>query len=201
MTLVEAEARLRSASGASLPLPGRRWVSPCDEADKAVIARATAPVLDVGCGPGRHTQALAEQGVVVLGVDLSDHAVAIARDKGLGVLARSIFDAVPRAGRWNSALLLDGNVGIGGDPARLLSHVASLLRPEGQLLVEIEERATLSSMESVRLEIGDEAGPWFDWAQVDLQGLSTLAGEAQLEVTDVWSVRDRWFAALNAGPT
>jgi len=38
-------------------------------------------VLDVGCGPGRHSLALARRGLEVLGVDLSPDFLALARDK------------------------------------------------------------------------------------------------------------------------
>jgi len=36
-------------------------------------------VLDVGCGPGRHALALARRGLEVVGIDLSDDFVALAR--------------------------------------------------------------------------------------------------------------------------
>src|SRR5437773_12245398 len=37
-------------------------------------------VLDVGCGPGRHAFALARLGIDVVGVDLSEDFIALARD-------------------------------------------------------------------------------------------------------------------------
>src|SRR5438132_11835889 len=37
-------------------------------------------VLDVGCGPGRHALALARRGIDVVGVDLSDDFISLARD-------------------------------------------------------------------------------------------------------------------------
>lgn len=37
-------------------------------------------VLDVGCGPGRHALALAERGIEVHGIDISDRFVALASD-------------------------------------------------------------------------------------------------------------------------
>src|SRR6476661_243548 len=41
--------------------------------------RAGSRVLDVGCGPGRHSLALARRGVDVVGVDHSEEFVALAR--------------------------------------------------------------------------------------------------------------------------
>ena len=37
-------------------------------------------MLDVGCGPGRHALALARRGFDVVGVDLSEDFIALARD-------------------------------------------------------------------------------------------------------------------------
>ena len=36
-------------------------------------------VLDVGCGPGRHAHALARAGVEVVGVDISERFIDLAR--------------------------------------------------------------------------------------------------------------------------
>ncbi len=55
-----------------------------------------------------------------------------------GRSTRSVFDRVPGAGRWRTALLLDGNIGIGGDPAALLRRVAELLRRDGTVLCECD---------------------------------------------------------------
>src|SRR5690606_4595963 len=46
----ELWARRRDGSLAQLPL--QRWLGPLSEEDDEVLARAVAPVLDIGCGPG-----------------------------------------------------------------------------------------------------------------------------------------------------
>src|SRR5207249_2951296 len=111
-----------------LAAPGGTWWLPAAQVDRHALTRAVGPVLDIGCGPGRHVVALAEMGVPVLGIDVTADALAAARTRGALVLERSVFDRVPGAGRWGTALLLDGNLGIGGEPVMLLSRVASLLR-------------------------------------------------------------------------
>jgi SAM-dependent methyltransferase len=53
------------------------------EVDFLVEQLGLAPgtrVLDVGCGPGRHARALAQRGIVVHGVDISQRFVDLARD-------------------------------------------------------------------------------------------------------------------------
>ena len=47
-------------------------------------------------------------------------------------LRRSVFDPLPGEGRWGTALLLDGNIGIGGDPRALLAPDWRELRRPGR---------------------------------------------------------------------
>ena len=189
-------SRLCRTDGTELPRSGDLWLARVDAVDAAVLDRAVGPVIDLGCGPGRHSQALAERGVVVLGIDLSKHAIGLARSKGVSVLERSIFESIPRAGHWETALLLDGNIGIGGDPAKLLHRAGELLSPTGRLLVEVNDK-TEENM-TVYLEISGEAGPSFEWASVGKDDLASVAGDAGLTVTEAWTIDGRHFALLKA---
>ena len=96
------------------------WNRPADDHEHEVLARCVGPTLDVGCGPGRLTAALAERGQVALGIDVVGDAVGQTLQRGGSALRRSVFDPVPGEGRWRTVLLADGNVGIGGDPVALL---------------------------------------------------------------------------------
>ncbi len=192
-------ACLRASDGRALPMRADRWLAPLAADDEAVLARAAPPVLDVGCGPGRHVLALAERGVLALGIDITPAALDLARRRGAPVLARSVFDRIPGAGRWASALLLDGNLGIGGEPAALLERVAALLEPGGTVLVELESPRTSSATEWVRFDIGGVEGPWFAWTGVGADQLAAPAAAAGLRVEEVWPGGNRWFGALRRG--
>src|SRR5205823_3156920 len=152
-------AVLRSRSGSTVPLPVTRWIEDPAADEELVLERAISPVLDVGCGPGRHVVALGRRGIMALGVDVSPHAVDLARRRGAPVLRRSIFDRLPGANRWGSALLLDGNIGIGGSPVTLLMRIASLLRPGGRVLAELAGPGTATAVMDVRVETDDARGP------------------------------------------
>src|SRR5246500_3591227 len=121
---------LRTADGRALPLQLSRWCGLPDTADEELLRHCRGPVLDVGCGPGRLTVALTERGIPALGVDISQAAVAQVRRAGAPALHRSVFDPLPAQGRWATVLLADGNIGIGGVPARLLRRCAELAAPD-----------------------------------------------------------------------
>ena len=189
-------AALRADSGRVLRLDGRRWVEPVTAADERLLELVDGPVLDVGCGPARHVLALARQGVLTLGIDVSPPALVLARRRGAPVLERSIFERVPAAGRWGTALLLDGNLGIGGAPAVLLRRVRELLRPAGRLLVEVSGPGHGPGVERVRFEADGVPGPWFWWAYVGADAVEGVARDAGLRICRQWSDDGRWFAWL-----
>ena len=139
-----------------------RWLRGTDDADATVLARCTGPVLDIGCGPGRFVSTLNAQGVAALGVDIARTAVALTRAQGLPALLRDVFAAVPGEGRWPTVLLMDGNVGIGGDPGRLLDRIRELLGPAGRLLVETHPYDAVHDLLDVRFSVdGRDEGPQF----------------------------------------
>jgi SAM-dependent methyltransferase len=187
---------LRSADGRARATALRRWLGPVGAVDQRVLARASGPVLDVGCGPGRHVHALAMRGVLAVGVDVSPAAVRLARSHGVPVLERSIFERLPGAGSWQTALLLDGNAGIGADPALLLGRLRWLLAPGAQVLTELEPPCTGLSVVRLRLEHGQRRSGWFEWALVGFDAIGEPAREAGFEVVERWRDCDRWFACL-----
>jgi SAM-dependent methyltransferase len=188
---------LRSVCGRTFALPSERWWrDPLDE-ETRVLQLAVSAALDLGCGPGRHTVALARLGMRALGVDSSSAAVAAARARGAAVVHRSLFDRLPSEGSWGSALLLDGNVGIGGDPVRLLRRVRQLVRRGGRALVELEPPGTETESLRVRAEHAGTETEWFPWARVGVDDVAILALAAGLEPVATWVDRDRWFARLD----
>ncbi len=172
------------------------WLDATSPEDEDVLDRVVGPVLDVGCGPGRHVAALAGRGVLALGVDASLHAVQIAVNRGVPVLKRSVFGPLPGTGRWATLLILDGSIGIGGDPAALLKRGVELLDRGGLMLVEVDRPGSRSCILTARLESGTQATEWFPWAFVSADSLKDLAQECRLAVRDIWRGGERWFASL-----
>jgi len=159
-------------------------------------------VLDVGCGPGRHVLALARRGVAGLGLDIDRSLVRLARSRGAPVAEASIFGPVPAAGTWATALLLDGNIGIGADPVALLAAVASVLAPRGRILAEVAPWPTAASGYAgrgpiARVDHDGRLGSPFHWCVVDATELARFAAAARMPVTAQWSSGGRCFAQFD----
>jgi SAM-dependent methyltransferase len=192
----ERSLTIRLSDGAELPVPLERYLGPADATDEWLLASVRGPVLDVGCGPGRHLRALARRGVFGLGVDLSPVAVELARDRGTAAIVGSIFDDVPGTARWQTALLLDGNIGIGGAPARLLMRLNGLLSPGGEVLVELDPPHALTATLTATLRTGATESSPFSWARVASRDVESLAESSGLTVVDRAARGGRWFARL-----
>jgi SAM-dependent methyltransferase len=219
---------VRATDGDSWSMPIGRWLAAASDVDERVLDRATGPVLDVGCGPGRHVHALSRRGVAAIGVELSPTAVRHARNRGARVVEGSIFEVAPDPGVWATALLLDGNIGIGGRPDVLLRRVGELLRAGGTILVELDPTeeppvrpaATASGADGgpsdaprsdaagvgsspggpvrIRIESDGTTSAWFPWARVTADAIEAPARAAGMVVTERWSDGDRHFCTLTS---
>lgn len=179
------------------PLPVADWSRPPDRGDAALLALCVGATLDVGCGPGRLTADLAAAGHVALGIDVVHEAVDQTRGRGASALLRDVFEQVPGEGRWQTALLADGNIGIGGDPVALLARVRDVLDPRGRVVVELAAPGVSTTTCWARLECAGTRSRPFRWSVVGVDGIGEAAAAAGLAVTDrVPLGRDRWAGVL-----
>lgn len=171
-----ARAEVVTERGTVLALPVARWRGEATESDhRLFVDRCSGPTLDVGCGPGRLAEALAGRGVHALGLDISAEAVRQARGRGAAAVRGDVFGRVPAAGAWGHGLLADGNIGIGGDPVRLLRRVGKLVGNGGTVLVEVEPTGVGVRRHLIRLRVGGRETAPFWWARVGVDQIATLA--------------------------
>lgn len=152
------------------------WCAAASRSEVALLRTSRGPVLDAGCGPGRMLAAAADLGLKAVGVDASSAAVGQARARGAVALNRSVFDALPHEGHWGTALLLDGNIGIGGDVAALLRRMAQLVTANGSVLVEVDPLHSMDLSYPAVLQGPDgRTSSAFPWSRVGSTALADYA--------------------------
>jgi SAM-dependent methyltransferase len=159
-------------------------------------------VLDVGCGPGRHARALAARGIDVVGIDISERFIALARE---GAPERAVFvrgDA--RAMEYDTEFdavlsLCQGAFGlVPGEDADVLGRMVTALKEGGRGAV-----TAFSAYFQVRwLGEGDE----FDAGAGVNHELALVRDEGGAEETfdlwtSVWTPRELRYAVAAAGGT
>jgi D-alanine-D-alanine ligase len=134
---------------------------------------AGARVLDVGCGPGRHSLELARRGYRVVGIDPSPTMIAAAVDAA----GHMDLDPAPEfirvggeefrsAPSFEAAICLFttlGQMDESGDNAGLLEAVFAALSPGGVLIVEVPNRDWVAA----NLKVNDRFGGTDEYTAVE----------------------------------
>jgi SAM-dependent methyltransferase len=162
-------------------------------------------VLDVGCGPGRHSLALARRRFEVVGVDHSEEFVRLAAEAaaadGLTSVTFECADVreLTHVGEFDATICLcQGGFGLlgGRDETAVFGRIAATMKPGGRLAV-----SAFSAAFSLRhLEAGEE----YDPATGVLHELATVRGPDNSERQfDLWTTcftgRELELLALGAG--
>lgn len=103
----------------------------------ASLVAAPARVLDAGCGTGRTTVRLADLGYDVVGCDVDDAMLAVARDEAPGLDWRLADLATTDLGTRFDLVLLAGNVVPLVEPGTLpavAERIAAHLAPDGRVV-------------------------------------------------------------------
>lgn len=129
-----------------------------------------AAILDMGCGTGRHSVALAQHGFAVTGVDLSEHMLVKAREKAAAAGTRATFiqcDATTFTSEpvFDAAIgLCEGAMGLlgqGDDPIdrdlAVLRNIHGALKPGGRLIIN-----ALNTFRVARMKGQDPEADSFD---------------------------------------
>ena len=107
--------------------------------EREILRDVDGPVLDLGCGAGRHAFFLQEHGHRVVGVDNSPGAVEVCTRRGLADVRLADLRSPPDDERWGAVLLMCGNFGLAGgwDESReLFSRLRELCRPGAVLVAD-----------------------------------------------------------------
>jgi len=121
-----------------LPLPYLfRSFSEMPKLEQKALFLAKGNVLDVGCGSGSHSLYLQENDINVKAIDISEGAIAVAKQRGIKHLElKALLDETET---FDTILLLMNGTGIFQELSQIstyLKHLKSLLNPNGQILID-----------------------------------------------------------------
>jgi SAM-dependent methyltransferase len=167
--------------------------------ERELLADVAGPVLDLGCGAGRHSLWLQDRGLDVTGVDISPGAVTVCRERGLrDARLGDLTDppaASPGTAGWGTVLLLCGNLGLAGgwDETRaLLRRLHELTAPGAVLVADtvdptltddeehlaymraVQDRQLPVGLVRLRLRHGERVTPWWDQLNVPAGDIAPL---------------------------
>ena len=184
--------------GRTRPFEVAQWSSAPDWVDRELFVEpCDAATIDIGCGPGRLVAEIVARQVPAMGIDVSSEAIRQTRGRGALALRRDVFGVIPGQGRWAYALLADGNLGIGGDPVRLLARLRQVLTADGTVIAEVAAAGTGLVHEHRRLRVEGRLSAHFEWAVVGLDAINEIAAKAGLRVVETRSAGGRhaaWMA-------
>jgi SAM-dependent methyltransferase len=175
-------------------------------------------VLDVGCGPGRHSRAFAEHGIDVVGLDVS---LPFLRAAGSGRWVRADARALPFVGAsFDAAVsICQGGFGLlgGADDGLVVAEMAEVVKPGGRIALSafsayfavrhLEAGDTFDAATGVNHERARVRDPAGTEAEFDLwttcftpRELRLMAAAAGVGVEAVWAVGPGDYAARPPDP-
>ncbi|GAA4238211.1 methyltransferase domain-containing protein [Postechiella marina] len=121
-----------------LPLPYLfRDITDMPKLEKKALKLAKGSILDVGCGSGSHSLHLQKKGNTVKAIDISKGAIEVTKKRG--VLNAEVKALLDETDTFNTILLLMNGTGIFQELSQVskyLSHLKSLLKINGQILID-----------------------------------------------------------------
>jgi SAM-dependent methyltransferase len=203
------EADLQPADFFSQPDAWPAW-------ERQAIAHVTGAVLDLGAGAGRHSLHVQERGHQVTAVDASPGCVDVCRSRGIRDVRLMDLHDLPADERWDTVLLMGGNLGVAGNwepTRRLLTSLATNTRPHGCLIGDsvdptIDEPEALTYEERnraagshrghvrLRLHYGSVATPWWDLLNIPVSDVEPLIEATPWVLEESGGVDDSYAVVL-----
>ena len=162
-----------------------------------------ARLLDVGCGPGRHTIPLAQAGLSVTGVDVSRRFLDIAADQACGAgVSASFFEVdarqMPFEDEFDAVIsLCQGGFGLmGGDDSLVLRRMVESLKAGGVVVLTAFSALFEAGMNRPEATFDADAGVVYEKMTVKDESGADKDVEAW---TSVYTPRELRLLAIGVG--
>lgn len=172
-----------------------------NELEAYAMGSVRGKALDIGVGVGRYALELQEtRGLEVVGVDISQGAVELARERGLSnaICSEAEDYLLGCSTRYDTILLMGNNFGLVGRATNLslfLGLLQRVLTPGGSVIGTIADPAVLPSQVvkyhreqgrqdgecTMRARYGNDTGSWFDYLYLTMTDLWFLIRAAGWE--------------------
>ena len=165
---------------------------------RCLLNHARGRVLDIGAGAGQHALVLQERGLAVTAIDTSPLAIEVCRARRLrDAQVMDAHDLAFHANSFDTVLMMNNNLGIGGTPEGLrglLLYLHEVVKPGGMILTDKRECTTTNptyaryqrwnaergrhpGSQRLRVEYDGHCGEEFDWLMITLHDLRDLCKE------------------------
>lgn len=181
--------------------------------EKAALELARGRVLDLGLGPGRVSLHLQERGLDVVGVDISDHMLEVARRRGVrGAVKMSVCDLRFPKGHFQTAVAFGNNFGLCGNPEgveAMLLRLRDIISDDGVFLAQSinplnttkrehleyheknRSRGRMPGHVRLRFLYKGLVDEWFELLMVTPEEMTILAERTGWRVSEVFAAPDR----------
>ena len=195
--------------------------------ERQVIERARGRVLDIGCGAGRHSIHLQQQGFDVTAIDNSPGAIEVCKLRGLkNALVKPIADVDDfELSSFDTILMLGNNFGLFGDAENaklILRKLARITSSEAQIIAGTRNpyqtdspehleyhafnrrRGRMPGQIKMRVRYGKSVGTWFDYLLVSPEEMREIVSDTEWQIEEFIEPEEaNYFAVLGkkASPT
>ena len=180
---------------------------------KKAMEYAKGKVLDIGCGAGRHSLYLQEQGFDVVGIDNSPLAIKVSKLRKLrNAQVLSITQITSQLGIFDTILMLGNNFGLFGSLKKakwLLRRFHKITSREGRIIAETrhpygtqvpehlkyhafnKKRGRMPGQLRIRIRYKKYVTPWFDYLLVSKEEIINILANTGWEIKHFINGKDR----------
>ncbi|MGY5875307.1 MAG: methyltransferase domain-containing protein [Candidatus Thorarchaeota archaeon] len=200
---------------------GQQYVAEFDEwheSERLGIAKVKGKVLDVGCGAGRVALFLQQKGHEVVGIDISEEALEVARERGVrDARYMSVGELDFPDGTFDTVLMYGNNFGLLGEYGKVVQMLRDLHRitsddsvilaatrdPEdtdepAHLEIHAKNKAAGKppGLVRIRMKYGDMISGWWDLLMVSPEMLAEMAESSGWKFVEYLGPRNYYVGVL-----